>query len=196
MKYTDEFDKKRLETFVDAILAIILTILVLEFSVPAIENATTASLIDSLSKMLPAICSYVISFFTVISLWIDHHYLLKAMKKADRNFAILNMVFLLTLSPLPFTTEFAGTYIHVPLAVAIMSANYILMNFGFALLWGYAAKKNYLIEGYFSDPVMKRQSRISMIGFIILVITIPLAFINPYAPFACFILVILMHLLK
>lgn len=67
-----ELDKRRLETFVDAILAIIVTILVLEFKVPQIENATSSDLKKALIELLPEGLSYLISFLTIAALFIPH----------------------------------------------------------------------------------------------------------------------------
>ena len=69
-----QFDKKRFEAFIDAIFAILLTILVLEIKIPEdkIENTSTYEQVRSLT---PYIVSYLASFMLIVGFWIDYHLL-------------------------------------------------------------------------------------------------------------------------
>lgn len=80
-QFSTENEKNRFETFVDAILAIIMTILVLEFRVPEESFESDASLKSYLIHLTPSFVSYFISFSTIMILWLDHHNLFRLLKK-------------------------------------------------------------------------------------------------------------------
>ena len=69
-----QFDKKRFEAFIDAIIAILLTILVLEIKIPEnkMENTSTYEQVKSLT---PYLVSYLASFMLIVGFWIDYHLL-------------------------------------------------------------------------------------------------------------------------
>jgi uncharacterized membrane protein len=126
-----QFDKKRFEAFIDAIIAILLTILVLEIKIPEnkIENASTYEQVKSLT---PYIISYLASFMLIVGFWIDYHLLFVNITNITKRFIILNMLFILSISFAPFVTAFAGRHYHDAFAVALLSTTYCIMNFFFS----------------------------------------------------------------
>ncbi|MEI6750827.1 MAG: TMEM175 family protein [Bacteroidota bacterium] len=75
------FSKTRVEAFSDGIFAIIVTLLVLEIKVPHIEDhASARALTDSLLKLFPKFISWIISFFTVAVIWVNHHKIIQAIQ--------------------------------------------------------------------------------------------------------------------
>ena len=195
-QFSEEKEKFRLETFIDAILAIIITILVLEFKVPEEAYSSDKEIKSFIWHLTPSFFSYGISFATILSLWIDHHFLFRTIQKVDIRFVYLNFIFLLFLSPLPFTTALAGRNYESSYAVALVGINYFLMNLGFTFLWVYASRKKLIPESMATEKFYKRDTIISSIGGLFLLISIPLAYVSPYISFALFIIVIIMHLSK
>ena len=122
------FDKKRFEVFIDAIIAILLTILVLEIKIPEskIENAST---FEQFKSLTPYIVSYLASFILIFGFWIDYHLLFVNIKKITLRFILINMLFILSISFAPFVTAFAGKNYHDEFAVALLGATYFIMNF-------------------------------------------------------------------
>jgi uncharacterized membrane protein len=102
-------EKNRLEAFSDGVLAIIITIMVLELKVPAPETATahTASFAD-LKPILPVFYSYVLSFIYVGIYWNNHHHLFHSTKRVTGGILWANLHLLFWLSLFPFTTAWAG----------------------------------------------------------------------------------------
>src|SRR5262249_34118721 len=133
-----------LETFIDAILAIIVTILILEFKVPETTFSSDHEIRSFISHLLPSIFSYVISFAVIISLWVNHHDMFRSMKGSNIKFVMLNFLFILFLSPIPFTTALAGRNHESSYAVALVGTNYFLMNLCFAFMWTYASSKKFI----------------------------------------------------
>ena len=104
--------KGRLEAFSDGVLAILITILVLELKIPHGHE------LDALTPLLPVIASYVLSFVYIGIYWNNHHHLLQAMAKVDGKIMWANMHLLFWLSLVPFTTGWMGEshFAHVPTA--------------------------------------------------------------------------------
>src|SRR4051794_5205371 len=94
--------KGRLEAFSDGVLAIIITIMVLELKVPHGED------LASLKPLLPAITSYILSFIYIGIYWNNHHHMLHAAHKVNGSVLWANLHLLFWLSLVPFITEWMG----------------------------------------------------------------------------------------
>jgi TMEM175 potassium channel family protein len=194
--FSEKDEKARFETFIDAILAIIITILVLEFKVPENAFSSDQEISSFIHHLLPSVFSYVISFATIVSLWIDHHDLCRQIKSADIRFVIFNFVFILFVSAIPFTTALAGRNHESSYAVSLVATNYFLMNLSFSFIWAYVTSKKIIPEATIRNTFYKRNAIISLIGGILLLISIPMAYVSTYISFVIFIVVIILHLGK
>ena len=186
------YDKRRFETFIDAIIAIILTILILELRVPETEHSLSTQ--QQVASLLPSFISYIGSFLLIFGIWIDHHILFLNLQKLTKRYILLNMFFILLLSVVPFTTAFAGNHYRDPFAVSLLFINYFLMNLFFGNLYWYANRKGLLTAEFWNDS--KVTGKLSVIGIIGLVIAVPLAYLNTYLSFALGILIFTAHLFK
>lgn len=97
--------KNRLEAFSDGVLAIIITIMVLEIQIP--EEATKFS---DLAHILPVFLSYLLSYLYVGIYWNNHHHMMHAVKKIDGRIMWANLHLLFWLSLIPFTTGWLGRH--------------------------------------------------------------------------------------
>lgn len=95
-------DKNRLEAFSDGVIAIIITIMVLELKVPHGEG------ISALAPLFPAFLSYVLSFIYVGIYWNNHHHMLKTCRRVTGPMLWANLHLLFWLSLFPFTTGWMG----------------------------------------------------------------------------------------
>lgn len=131
------FTKSRVETFSDGIFAIIVTLLVLEIKVPHLaetDRESVAKLAAALWEITPKIIAWIISFFTVCVIWVNHHRIFQAMKQIDQTFFWLNANLLLWCSLIPFPTALMGDYPTNPLAVTSYGAVSFLMGIAFLLI--------------------------------------------------------------
>jgi uncharacterized membrane protein len=88
--------KARTEAFSDGVIAIIVTVLVLEVRVPALSGEhLDAQLLEALWQALPLVGAYGVSFMVLLAFWVAHHHLLHSMQRVDRNFLWLNGLFLM-----------------------------------------------------------------------------------------------------
>ncbi|MES1221395.1 MAG: TMEM175 family protein [Bacteroidota bacterium] len=188
------YDKKRFEAFIDAIIAIILTILVLELRIPETEHSKSLSTKQQVAELIPSFVSYIGSFLLIAGIWIDHHILFLNLQKITKRYILMNLFFILSLSLVPFTTGFAGNHYHDPFAVALLFANYFIMNLLFGNLYWYAGRKRLLPPEFFTDH--KDTAIYSSIGIAGLVLGIPLAYVNTYLSFALGIIIFSAHLYK
>ena len=186
----------RLEIFIDAILAIIITILVLEFKVPEKAFSSDQEIRSFIWHLAPSFFSYGISFATIVGLWIDHHFLFRMIEKSDIRFTFLNFVFILFLSPIPFTTALAGRNYESGFAVALVATNYFLMNLSFSFMWRYATRRRFINQSWIKERHFKRDVRITIAGGLLLFISIPFAYVSTYISFILFTVAILMHIIK
>ena len=188
-----QFDKKRFEAFTDAVIAILLTILVLEIKIPEnkIDNASTFEQVRSLT---PYLVSYLASFMLIVGFWIDYHLLFVNITHITKRFIILNMLFILSISFAPFVTAFAGKHHQDAFAVALLSANYCIMNFCFILVFLYA-KFNNLADPAFFDK-RKETDIFDAISIVTIIAAVPLAYVNTYISFAIFLITFSWHLIK
>ncbi|MDZ4758033.1 MAG: TMEM175 family protein [Bacteroidota bacterium] len=115
--------KTRLEAFSDGVLAIIITIMVLEIKVP--HDASVQALIN----LFPIFTSYVLSFFFVGIYWVNHHHLLHMINNVHSKILWANMGLLFSLSLIPFTTSWMGENHYASLPVAIYCSNLLLCGF-------------------------------------------------------------------
>lgn len=129
------FTKARVETFSDGIFAIIVTLLVLEIKVPHIENHDSVTeLAAALWHLAPKVIAWMISFFTVCVIWVNHHRIFESMTTIDQPFFWLNANLLLWCSLIPFPTALMGDYPTNPLAVSAYGAVSFLMGIAFLLI--------------------------------------------------------------
>lgn len=94
--------KGRLEAFSDGVIAIIITIMVLELKVPHGDS------LDQLVQLIPTFISYVLSFLYVAIYWNNHHHMMQVIQKVNGAILWANMHLLFWLSMMPFVTAWAG----------------------------------------------------------------------------------------
>lgn len=107
----------RLEAFSDGVIAIIITIMVLEMKVPHSEH------FSAVAKLWPVFASYVLSFAIVGVYWNNHHHMLHAAKKVNNRVLWTNLFLLFWLSLLPFTTGWMGENHFSKIPVALYAFN-------------------------------------------------------------------------
>ena len=121
-------EKNRLEAFSDGVLAIIITIMVLELKVPL------ASDLDALRPLLPVFLTYVLSFIYLGIYWNNHHHLLKAIRKVNGAMMWANLHLLFWLSLFPFVTGWMGENHFTPAPTALYGAVLLMAAIAYYIL--------------------------------------------------------------
>jgi uncharacterized membrane protein len=144
----DQTDTNRVEAFSDAVIAIVMTILVLEIKVPEHLPGGDAALWQALLALAPSILSWVVSFFFVLVFWVAHHYFFSEIRTVDRTLLWLNGLFLLFLSFTPFPTALNGHYPQSSTAAFVLSATMFLAASSFsAMRWYVSRHESLMAEG-------------------------------------------------
>jgi uncharacterized membrane protein len=127
-----EFSKARLEAFSDGVVAIAITLLVLELHTPVPVHD---SLLRGLLHEWPSFTAYVVSFFAVGAFWINHHQFFLPIKRVDYGLVLWNLVLLLCVSLWPFTTKVLAEYLHTGEHLSGAAAIYIGGYFALGVSW-------------------------------------------------------------
>jgi uncharacterized membrane protein len=182
------FSKSRVETFSDGIFAIIITLLVLEIKVPHVDDPLSAkSLLSALLVILPKFISWIISFFTIAVIWVNHHKLFQQFKILDRGIFWWNAVLLLWTTFIPFPTAVLGDYPYNFLSVVFYGLVMSLMAASFSFMRFYVIRQRDLLEENVDFIMFKRGTVLSVIfGPVMYLSGIVLGFIHPWFSFAVY----------
>jgi uncharacterized membrane protein len=161
----------RLEAFSDGVIAVIITIMVLELKVPHQDG------LAGLHAVLPTLCLYLISFAFTGIYWINHHHLCHRTEEADDLILYANLGFLFCLSLLPFFTSYVLEKMMDSFSVALYIASMIVTGFSFLLLRlaiGRRLRRSGRLEA--EDTAVQRKNYLSLFVYLV---AISLAFQHP-----------------
>jgi len=179
-------NKARLETFSDGVIAIIITIMVLELKVPHGES------VETLNPLLPVFLSYVLSFIYLAIYWNNHHHMLHTLHKVSGPILWANLHLLFWLSLIPFTTGWMGENHFAELPTAL---------YGFVLLMAavaYFILQATIIAAQGEDSLLRRaigsdwKGKLSPVFYLIAIVT---AFASHWTAKAIYVLVALIWLI-
>ena len=176
----------RIEAFSDAIIAIIMTLMILEIRLPKIENTATSSEIwHQLVSVLPNLFAYILSFAVLGSFWVNHHQFLNAVARSDRKLLWYNLHFLFWLSIIPLPTAFLAEHFQKPEASVIYGISMFMGGGSFGLMNAYAEKNELFIEKL-SSKVRNRIIKINILSSSLYIISIFISYVSVYISIAIF----------
>jgi uncharacterized membrane protein len=177
--------KNRLEAFSDGVIAIIITIMVLELKVPHGER------IDTLAPLIPVFLSYVLSFIYVGIYWNNHHHMLHACRKVTGSILWANLHLLFWLSMFPFATGWMGENHFAATPAALYGVVLFMAAIAYWLL------QQLIIASQGPDSLLKKavggdwKGKMSPVTY---AIAIPLAFWSQWVSLGLYVLVALVWL--
>ena len=163
----------RIEAFSDGVMAILITIMVLELKAP--HDPTPASL----ARMWPTFFAYVLSFIIIAIYWVNHHHLIHLVSRVDVVILWANMNLLFWISLIPWVTVYLGDNHALPFPVALYAAVSTAGALSFYLLRASIARHHHDLE---FKRLNKRMARKNLIALVIYIGAIAMAFI--YTPVA------------
>jgi uncharacterized membrane protein len=178
--------KGRLEAFSDGVLAIIITIMVLELRPP--RDSTLASL----RPMLPALCGYAVSFIYVGIYWNNHHHLFQAVHRVNGATLWANLHLLFWLSLVPFVTSWMGETHYAASPAAAYGVVLLMAGISFTIL------VRVLVRSHGRESTLARAmgaDRKGKASLVLYAAGIGLSFARPWVACAVYTLVALMWLI-
>ncbi|TAL43360.1 MAG: DUF1211 domain-containing protein [Chitinophagaceae bacterium] len=174
---------KRLEALSDGVFAIAATILVLEIRVPELpKDFTKAELWHSMKEILPSFIAFVFSFLNILVFWVNHDAIGKVIRHYDYKTTYLNILFLLFISLIPFTTAFISKYPFSFTAITCYGAVLLLGSVVAIVMYDHIAFKAKLMLHAVTMDSRKRIRKRAVMGPPLYAVAIALGLIHVYIP--------------
>ena len=180
---------ERVVFFSDAVFAIVITLLVLEIKVPHIEGHTEQGVLQGLFHLLPKFIGFVMSFFIVGVMWIEHHRIFRFIERYDTGLLLRNLCFLLSVSFVPFPTALFSEYFWSRTAFILYAATFGVVALTKLWVWNYAARRPALLGPSSDAATVRRISRRSLAVPIACAVSIALSFVSVFLAPVAFILI-------
>jgi uncharacterized membrane protein len=181
----------RILALTDGVYAIVMTILVLELSVPLVlGTAVNKELSHGLLEMWPEFLIYGLSFFVLGVFWLMHHFIFDNIKQYDPALSWINIFFLMCTGLIPFSTALFGAYGAVRITALIYGANMFFGFLGLVALWMYATGRNRLVDSDFDPNLRKGGSMMAIAYLVTILIALGIAFVNPVISFIMYFLIV------
>ncbi len=175
--------KNRMEAFFDGVVAIIITIMVLEMKVPHGES------IETLSPLIPVLLSYVLSFVYLGIYWNNHHHMMHACQRVTGSMLWANLHLLFWLSLIPFTTGWMGENHFATLPAAAYGSVLLMSAIAYWIL------QQRIIASQGEDSLLRKavgsdwKGKVSPILYVVAIL---LAFLSSWLSVAVYVFVALM----
>jgi uncharacterized membrane protein len=177
---TDTLPLDRFNAFSDGVFAIAITLLVLELTVPAVGGRLVPALAEQWQEFL----GYLISFAFIGGIWVSHAGMTKLMRRADGIAYGIDLIMLLFVGLLPFSTSMMVTHLSGPdvtAAVVIYGTNVLLASLALSLLMFYIVRERSLVDGDVADETLDAKVRQRWIVIAVNLAGIALALVAPLA---------------
>ena len=161
----------RLEAFSDGVIAILITIMVLELKAPHADAP------EQLIALWPVLLSYLLSFLAIAIYWVNHHRLLHPVKHVDNALLWSNIFWLFCISLIPFATAYMGENRFAPFPTAIYAGAMLLAGITFVPMRRAVAAQVRGDAAY--EAMARRAARKNYLSLSLYVLSVPLAFVHP-----------------
>src|ERR1700730_8627553 len=189
----DDRDTGRIEAFSDGVIAVAITLLILDIHVPDVQTG----LLQALLNQWPSYLGYVTSFLVITIFWANHHNIFGHIQQVDYPLLVINAFFLMCIAFIPFVTSLLTKYITSPTeqhtAAIVYGATLLLNGILFNSIWWYAVWKRRLVRSDLDASAVQRITRGYLFGLPFYALSIVLSLINVELSLAFYILIDLMY---
>lgn len=183
----------RLETFSDCVIAIIITIMILELKLPNLDVKTSSSeMTIYLHRLIPYFITYAFSYMMIGIFWTNHHHMFFLLEKTDETLLWQNFFFLFVLSLIPFATALVGANPFIPLSPAIYGFVMLITTVSFVVMRSYSMRHK-LVHVDKDKDIRRKIYKVSIrsrtkgiIGAAVYAASIPLAYVNVFISYILF----------
>jgi len=191
-------DRSRLEAFSDGVFAVAITLLALDLTVAGPTGH--GSLTDQLTEKWPAFLAYLISFFMIGIVWVNHHALVRSIRTVDRTLLFLNLVLLMFVVLIPFATATVSDYFtrhdwDTQVAMMLYGGVFLGMSIGFGAIFDWTLHGQRVYQPL--PPERHWPARARFVGGgLVYVIAILVALYNAIASFVLIALVAVYYIVE
>jgi uncharacterized membrane protein len=173
----------RLEAFSDGVIAIAITLLILEVKIPHVRAGNLAS---ALGDQWPAYVAYALTFVVIGIMWMNHHRVFELIARVDRGLMFVNLMMLMGIAFLPFPTALLADYVvdggtNASVAAAVYSATMTVIGLTFLAIWLYVDRHRELLAPGVDPAIIPGSIRRTLPGPVLYGASIALAFVSPEA---------------
>lgn len=172
-------DTVRTEALSDGVFAIATTLLVLNLEIPNIpQDEAARRLPQAIADLAPSMLSYVLSFLVVAAFWMAHRAIFRHIMRVNRPLSWLNILFLMVIAFLPFSTGLFDTYASETLIVVIYVGNLAVARLMLTAIWWYASAHRALIGDTVSDRHIRFHRTRGILIPLVFVLSIGVAYVS------------------
>jgi uncharacterized membrane protein len=187
-----KFQLERVSLFSDAVIAIAITLLIIELHFPKPESGTTEEFWHNSLHILPEFIGFLTSFLLIGLYWTIHHKIFEFVKAFDNKLLWLNIFFLLSIVIMPFSTKVAFEHLTMPNYFWIFYClNHIFIGICIVRMWNYLANNPDKTVGLENKRFLKYKKWRSVGTILVFVVSIIVAFIQPFCAMFCPLLILL-----
>lgn len=192
---TNDRGTGRIEAFSDGVIAVAITLLILDIHVPNVQTG----LLQALLNQWPSYLGYVTSFLVITIFWANHHTMFRHIQQVDYAILLINSLFLMCIAFIPFVTALLTKYItstsptEQHTAAIVYGATLLLNGILFNSIWWYAVWKRRLVRSDLDAPAVQRITRGYLFGLPFYALSIVLSLINVELSLAFYILIDLLY---
>jgi uncharacterized membrane protein len=171
--------KHRLESLADCVFAFAMTLLILDVKLPPpMPGQSNVALLERLAYLWPKLFTFAQSFLILGTIWVGHQALFHFVRHVDRIFIWLNIVFLMLISGLPFSTALLSEHHTQAAAVVVYCGNLIAASLVMYVQLRYAAAGGRLMADNAAPELLNLAARRVLMGPTFYALAIPVAFLN------------------
>ena len=182
-----EKETSRVEAFSDGVFAIAITLLVFNIKVPYLPpGASNHALLEALLAAWPSLLAFVISFATLLILWVNHHELFTLIQGVDARLLFANGFLLFLITFVPFPTAVLAEYLNreaANTAAALYCGTYVVLSVAYNLLERTAAHQR-LVKAQASEAQLHTIRTAYRVGLLVYLVATALAFVNAFVGLA------------
>ncbi len=182
-EHKEKFQMERIALFSDAIFAIAITLLIIEIKVPESEGGkvTDRTIVINLMHTIPQFVGFFMSFLVIGLYWMAHHRLFRYVVRSSQKLISNNLLFLLPIVMMPFSTVFLSEHyfsqLHVPLIV--YTINICFTGFCSYRLWKIVGTPKYELSQGLEKPILKYNTTRALTTPIVFILVTLVSFIDP-----------------
>jgi uncharacterized membrane protein len=189
--------KHRVEALADGVFAIVMTLLVLELKIPELpKNAPQSELLHGIRALLPVFFSYFITFMLAGGFWFFHHLSFHFIRHTTRGLCFINLLFLLFVSLLPFSTGLLGHFLRQRVAQYFYFGNQLAIGMVLLLHWTHARRNKLFIDNAVSEEIRALARRLTIMPAGTAVALVISTFNTEMSFQACFFTVMILALIE